>query len=198
MNLFQNIMKAIYPVRMKISEATGMGKKSLSNTTMKKAPVLFYTLEGTLNNGKHFSFESLRGKYVLLVNTASNCGFTSQYDELEKLWQLEREKLIILGFPANDFGGQEPGTDENIAEFCRINYGVTFPLFTKGPVKGKAKQPVFKWLSDASLNAWNDAEPTWNFCKYLVDPDGNLLKFYSSAVSPLSTEVTDQLNSLVQ
>jgi len=192
-NFLQKILKSIYPVRMKFSEATGLGKNSTKNKTMSKPNTAFYSLHATLNNGKNFSFENLKGKFVLLVNTASNCGFTGQYDDLEKLSQAHKNNLVVLGFPANNFGGQEPGADESIAEFCRINYGVTFPLFQKASVKGNDMQLVFKWLSDAAENGWNNEAPNWNFCKYLVSPDGILLNFYSSAVSPLSAEVVDQI-----
>ncbi len=193
MTFKQQLLKIFYKVRMLISGATGIGKNSSNNNTMTKPPQPFYSLQAVLNSGKPLQFESLKGKYVMLANTASNCGFTGQYDDLEKLHQQYKDKLVILGFPANNFGGQEPGTDTNIAEFCKVNYGVTFPLIQKASVKGKDKQPVFDWLSDAEKNGWNSQEPTWNFCKYLVSPDGVLLKFYSSAVSPLDKEVTDLL-----
>jgi len=195
MGILQSILKTIYPLRMKFSQATGLGKNSSKNSTMQAPLVSFYTLQAITNAGKPFSFEALKGKYVLLVNTASNCGYTGQYDDLEKLHQQYKGKLVVLGFPANDFGAQEPGSNENIAEFCRVNYGVTFQLFQKASVKGTEKQPVFTWLSDAKQNGWNTQEPTWNFCKYLVSPDGTLLEFYSSAVSPLGSEILRALKA---
>ncbi len=193
MNLIQQLKRVFYKLRMKVSGATGIGKNTSNNDSMITPPKPFYGLQATLNSGKPFSFEALKGKHVLLVNTASDCGYTGQYDDLEKLYQQYKDKLVILGFPANDFGGQEPGTDTDIAEFCKINYGVTFPLFKKAPVKENDKQPVFRWLSDATQNGWNDQEPTWNFWKYLVNPDGVLLNVYSSAVSPLGAEITGEL-----
>ena len=156
-------------------------------------PVSFYSLSGTLNNGKEFLFESLQGKFVLLVNTASECGYTGQYDNLEKLHQLYKDKLVVLGFPANDFGGQEPGSDADISEFCRINFGVTFTLFTKAPVTGSSIQPVFQWLTDPAKNGWNEQAPAWNFCKYLVDDKGVLVKFFSPGVDPLSEAIVNEL-----
>ena len=103
--------------------------------------------------------------------------------------QLHKDKIIILGFPSDDFGGQEPGSDDEIAEFCKINFGVTFQLFHKDHVKGFEKQPVYQWLCNAAKNGWNNDEPTWNFCKYLVDEQGELTHFFSSSVSPLSEEI---------
>jgi len=193
MTLKQQLLKVFYKLRMMVSGSTGLGKKSTSNTTMIMPPTSFYSLQTVLNSGKPFSFDSLKGKYVMLVNTASNCGYTGQYDDLEQLYQQYKHKLVILGFPANDFGGQEPDTDDKIAEFCRVNYGVTFPLMQKAAVTGAEMQPVFQWLSQPAQNGWNDKVPTWNFCKYLISPGGVLLNFYSSAVSPLGTEVTETL-----
>lgn len=194
MNIKQRLLKILYPLRMKFSSITGLGKKSTQNKSIAAPNISFYSLSGILNNGKTFSFESLKEKYVMLVNTASNCGYTKQYDELEKLFQQYQDKLVILGFPANDFGGQEPHKDEDIANFCRINYGITFPLFQKAAVTGNVIQPIFQWLTDPKKNGWNEQAPTWNFCKYLVDPNGILINFYSSAVSPLSDEITFFLN----
>ncbi len=121
---------------------------------------------------------------MLIVNLASLCGFTPQYEELQKLYE-QAENLVILGFPANNFGTQEPGSDEEISNFCKVNYGVTFPLFKKDDVKGNEKQPVYQWLSDKNKNGWNDIEPKWNFYKYLIDEKGNLDKVFSSSVSPM-------------
>jgi len=129
-------------------------------------------------------FEKFRGRNVLLVNLASNCGYTPQYDDLEKLYQGNKGNLVILGFPSNDFGGQEPGTDEEISTFCKVNFGVTFPLFRKDHVKGSERQPVYQWLCSAAKNGWNDEEPSWNFFKFLVNREGVLVKKASSSVSP--------------
>lgn len=193
MDTLQKILKSIYPLRMKFSSATGLGKKSSTNTVMKTPTVSFYNLNAKFNSGKDFNFETLKGKYVLIANTASNCGYTGQYDDLEKLYQQHKDNLIVLGFPANDFGGQEPGSDDQIAEFCKINYGVTFPIFEKNSVKGNEMQPVFQWLSQSDKNGWCSQVPTWNFCKYLINPEGVLLDFYSSAVSPLGKDIVNRL-----
>ncbi|MDQ6844594.1 MAG: glutathione peroxidase [Bacteroidota bacterium] len=169
---------------MKISKITGMGINIAENKFNKKALVDFYSLIAISNTGEKISFEKYRTKKVLLVNLASQCGYTPQYKELELLHQ-QNKNLIILGFPSNNFGAQEPGSDDEIANFCKVNYGVTFPLFKKDDVKGTNKQPVYQWLTDASKNGWNDEPPQWNFYKYLVDENGNLSKIFSSSFSPL-------------
>ncbi|HEY5371633.1 MAG TPA: glutathione peroxidase [Hanamia sp.] len=173
---------------MKLSKITGMGIRILENKENLIAPESFYTLNAILNNGEKVSFEKYKNKKVLIVNLASQCGFTPQYEELEKLFK-QNKNLEILGFPANNFGSQEPGTDEEIGQFCKINFGVTFPIFKKDDVKGSAKQPVYEWLTKKGKNGWNDLVPQWNFYKYLIDENGNLEKVFSSAVSPLDINV---------
>jgi glutathione peroxidase len=173
---------------MKISEITGLGLNIEENPEGKNPPVNFYSLQATSNSREQISFEKYRGRKVLIVNLASECGFTPQYAELEQLHQ-HNKNISVLGFPSNNFGGQEPGSDEEIAAFCRLNYGVTFELFKKDDVKGNNKQPVYKWLSDNNKNGWNNKEPQWNFYKYLVDENGNLSKIFSSSVSPLNIDL---------
>lgn len=184
MSLIKKLISSTYPLRMKISKLTGKGINIAENKSNKKAPVNFYSLKATANTGEEIQFEKYRGKKVLLVNLASQCGYTPQYAELEKLHQ-QNKNIIILGFPSNNFGAQEPGTDDEIAEFCKVNFGVTFPLFKKDDVKGNNKQPVYQWLCDENKNGWNNEVPQWNFYKYLVDENGNLSKVFSSSVSPL-------------
>lgn len=190
MGIMKKLLAVVYDLRMSFSKSTGLGLKILSGNGTILPPVSFYTLEAETNTGKKMSFKTFKGKKLLLVNLASKCGFTPQYRELQTLQNTHRDKLIVVGFPSNDFGSQEPGSDQEIASFCEINYGVTFQLFTKASVKGNTIQPVYKWLSDSSLNGWNRQEPTWNFCKYLVDENGILLNYYSSSVSPLSEEIS--------
>lgn len=144
-------------------------------------------------DGTEYDYSALKGKKVLIVNTASECGYTPQYDDLEKLYQSYKDKLVILGFPANNFGGQEPGSNEEIKEFCKTKYSVTFPMFEKISVAGDDMAPIYKWLTSKDLNGWNDQQPKWNFNKYLLDEDGNLVKYYSSAVKPMSDEIVSQL-----
>jgi len=174
---------------MKISRRTGLGIKTENNMSNKNAPANFYSLKAITNSGEEIEFEKYRGKKVLLVNVASQCGFTPQYAELERL-HMQRKDLVILGFPSNNFGAQEPGSDKEIAEFCNVNYGVTFQLFKKDEVKGNNKQPVYQWLSDETKNGWNNKEPEWNFYKYLVSENGDLLNVFSSSVSPLDIQLS--------
>lgn len=169
------------------------------NLNMSDKSTFYQFLEANPNakvrsiNGSEYDYAQLKGKKVLIVNTASECGYTPQYEDLEKLYQAYKDKLIILGFPANNFGGQEPGTNKEIDEFCKSKYSVTFPMFEKISVLGDDMAPLYKWLTSKDLNGWNDQQPKWNFNKYLLDEEGNLLKYYSSAVKPMSEEIVSQL-----
>lgn len=144
-------------------------------------------------DGADIDLAQYKGKKVLIVNTASECGYTPQYKDLETLYETYKDKLVILGFPANNFGGQEPGTNEEIKTFCSKNYSVTFPMFEKISVLGDDQNGIYKWLTSKDLNGWNEQQPKWNFSKYLLDENGNLLKYYSSAVKPLSDEIVSML-----
>ena len=137
--------------------------------------------------GKEIDFSQFRGKNLLIVNVASKCGFTPQYADLEKMHEELGDKVVILGFPANNFGSQEPGTNLEIAEFCEKNYGVKFQMFEKISVKGDDQHPLYQWLKEKS-----GQEPSWNFCKYLVKPDGTV-KFFPSKVKPLDQEIVNAL-----
>ncbi len=192
MRLIKKILAGTYSLRMSFSEFTGIGINVIKNNKKIKAPVSFFSLYARSSNGKQISFEDFRGKKLLLVNLASKCGYTPQYDELEKLHR-KNHNLTILGFPSNDFGGQEPGSDKEISDFCRINFGVTFPLFAKDHVKGTTKQSVYQWLCNAEKNGWNNKEPAWNFYKYLIDEEGNLMSVFSSSVAPMSNELLNEL-----
>lgn len=164
------------------------------NTANVHPPVPFHSLSATLPDGNNLSFESLRGKKVLLVNTASNCGYTAQYAELQKLYDRYRNNLLIVAFPANDFKEQEKGSDEEIAAFCSRNYGVTFPVVRKSIVlKGAGQHPVFGWLTHRERNGWNDAPPAWNFAKYLVNEAGVLTHCFAPGLSPLNKAVVNAL-----
>ena len=184
----QKFLKTVYPAWMLFTRFAGINAKNFSGN---KAPAIsFYSLNSTLNNGDTLHFENLKGKKILLVNTASDCGYTSQYDELQKLSGKFKDKLVIIGFPANDFKEQEKGSDAAIAEFCKINYGVTFPLMQKSTViKSPQQNAVFKWLTDAAQNGWNNKMPSWNFAKYLVNEKGELSNYFDPSVSPLSPAV---------
>lgn len=158
-------------------------------------PKSFYDFKMKSIDGKMIDFAQYKGKKILVVNVASKCGFTPQYEALESLYEKYSNKLVILGFPANNFGGQEPGTNEEIKEFCTSKYGVTFPMFEKISVKGLDMDPLYRWLTDKDYNGWNTQEPTWNFCKYLINEKGELIQFFPSKVTPLSKELTDAINS---
>jgi glutathione peroxidase len=133
------------------------------------------------------------GKKILIVNTASKCGFTPQYEDLEKLYEQHKDKLVIVGFPANNFLFQEPGSNETIKEFCKKNYGVTFPMAAKISVKGKNIAPIYKWLCNKNENGVLDATITWNFNKFLLDENGKIIAKFDSKVKPLSEEITGKL-----
>jgi glutathione peroxidase len=191
MTIRQIIVKLLYPLIMKAEKKE---TKNIHHNPGGVQPLVpFHSLESTLNNKQVFPFSQLKGKKVLLVNVASNCGYTPQYTELEALYQKHKEKLVILGFPANDFKEQEPGTDEEIASFCKLNFGVTFPLFQKQSVLDVQESRVYKWLTDPAENGWNSQKPAWNFCKYLVDENGKLVAFFPSAISPLGKEIVSLL-----
>ncbi|RDC63365.1 glutathione peroxidase [Adhaeribacter pallidiroseus] len=144
----------------------------------------FKTLQGAEINLNEF-----KGRKMLLVNVASECGFTPQYKELQQLYDQYGTKVVVIGFPANDFGGQEPGSNQEIAAFCEKNYGVTFPVVEKIAVTGPNQHPLYKYLSSKSLNGVTDEVPTWNFCKYLINEDGKVVQFFPSKVAPLSSEL---------
>ncbi|WP_226390501.1 glutathione peroxidase [Penaeicola halotolerans] len=149
----------------------------------------FYDYKVNTIDGKEVSLSQYKGKKVLVVNVASKCGYTPQYADLQKLHETYGKDVTILAFPANNFGGQEPGSNEDIQEFCESNYGVKFQMFEKISVKGVDKHPLYRWLSDKSLNGSNDQEPSWNFCKYLIDENGKLVKFFPSRVNPMDEEI---------
>jgi glutathione peroxidase len=144
-------------------------------------------------DGGVIDFSQFKGKKILIVNTASECGFTPQYKDLEKLYQQYKDRLVIVGFPANNFGGQEPGTNAEIKSFCSRNYGVSFPMGAKVSVKGKDIHPLFKWLSNKSENGVLEATIRWNFSKFLIDENGIPIAFFSSLTKPLSDEITKRL-----
>jgi glutathione peroxidase len=193
MTFRQSILKVVYPLliaKQKLFGKTGI----VTNDQYVKPASSFYELKAITSRGDEISFESFQGKKVLIVNTASDCGYTPQYDELQELYKIKKDTLVIIAFPANDFKEQEKGDDEEIEQFCKINFGVTFPLMKKSTVvKGVQQHSVFKWLSSEKMNGWNDKAPEWNFSKYLVNEEGILTHYYPPAVSPLDKEVKKNL-----
>lgn len=184
----QKVLKAVYPALMWFTRLTGKNAKELSNA--KQPPVSFYSLKGVKNSGDTMDFLELKGKKVMLVNTASDCGYTDQYGTLQKLSEQYKDKLVVIGFPANDFKEQEKGTDEEIASFCKRNFGVTFQLMKKSVViKSSEQNPVFQWLTDSAKNGWNTKPPSWNFTKYIVNEEGVLTHYFGPSISPLDKNV---------
>ncbi|WP_159799044.1 glutathione peroxidase [Flavobacterium sp. MK4S-17] len=146
--------------------------------------------------GNDFDFSTLKGKKIIIVNTASKCGLTPQYKDLEAIYKEYKDKgLVIVGFPANNFAGQEPGTNEEIASFCEMNYGVTFPMMEKISVKGNDMSPVYKFLTQKSLNGLQDSEVEWNFQKYLINENGELEKVISPRTLPTDDEIVSWIKS---
>ena len=141
-------------------------------------------------DGKTIDFSKFKGKKILIVNTASECGFTPQYEGLQKLYETYKDQLVIVGFPANNFGGQEPGSNEEIGAFCKKNYGVTFPMAVKVSVKGKDIAPIFKFLTDKKLNGVKSTTILWNFEKFLLNEKGELIDTFVSTTKPTSESIT--------
>ena len=160
-----------------------MSSNTNSSVTMTKQSI--HQFKVTDLSGNTFDFASLKGKKVIVVNTASKCGLTPQYKDLETLYTTYKDKgLVIVGFPANNFFSQEPGTNEEIAQFCQLNYGVTFPMMAKVSVKGKDMHPIYQFLTQKKLNGVLDSKVEWNFQKYLINEKGQLEQVYMSGVKP--------------
>lgn len=157
----------------------------IAQETMEKS---FYDFSLAAIDGETIDFSQYKGKKVLVVNTASECGYTPQYEDLQNLHEQHGNKVVVLGFPANNFGGQEPGSNEEIASFCKKNFGVDFQLFEKISVKGNDQHPLYQWLK-----AESGEEPQWNFSKYLIDEQGKVIAFYPSGVNPMDEEITTKL-----
>jgi glutathione peroxidase len=189
-------MKTIYIIGILVlvlSSAAALSMRSRWQKPSKpigKNKMSFYDLTINSIDGKEMHMSDFKGKYVLCVNVASKCGYTPQYEDLEKLYEQYQGQLVIVGFPCNQFLGQEPGTSEEIVSFCQKNYGVTFPLTEKIDVKGKNQHGVYQWLTQKSLNGVADGNVKWNFHKFLISPEGEWLAEFPSGVKPLDTELT--------
>ena len=189
----QSILKTIYPAIMWSTGKAG-AKQVQVNTDMKKGTVEFYSLTTKDIVGNAFSFEQFKGKKVLIVNTASDCGYTGQYENLEKLSKQFAGSLVVVGFPANDFKNQETKDDQAIAALCVKNYGVSFPLMSKSVViKSNEQNSVYNWLSAANLNGWCNQAPAWNFCKYLINEQGVLTHYFPMSVDPLDAKIVEAI-----
>lgn len=148
------------------------------------APANIYAFKVAGLDGGEIDFSKFKGKKILIVNTASECGYTPQYAGLEKLYEENKGKLVIVGFPANNFGQQEPGTNAEIKSFCKKNYGVSFPMAAKISVKGDDMAPIYHWLTEKAQNGFTDSEVKWNFQKYLIDEQGHLVAWFPSKITP--------------
>lgn len=169
-----------------------MFSKSTSHKPIERTSV--YEVNINSLNGKPLELKQFKGKYILFVNVASKCGFTPQYKGLHELSNTYKDKLVVIGIPCNQFGNQEPGDSKTIETFCEINYGVTFPITEKIDVKGSMQHPLYKWLTKKQNNGIKDSKVKWNFQKYLLSPEGELIDYYFSMTSPTSTKITKHIN----
>ena len=182
----QKLLAFIYPFLIRFS-----GKAIiLKNTSFIKPFKSFYDIPVVLNNNDVLQLNTLKGKKILIVNTASDCGYTAQYKELQQLYDQFKNQLIIIAFPSNDFKEQEKENDAAILQFCQVNYNIRFHLAKKSQVvKGKGQHELFQWMTDKNLNGWNDQQPKWNFCKYLVNEEGTLTHYFDTAITPVGREI---------
>lgn len=191
-NFFVNCLVVIVAFTFALSMETKL------NADLNKKPNSLYDINAKSITGKDRPLSEFKGKVSLVVNTASKCGFTSQYKGLEELYQKYKDQgLVILGFPSNDFAKQEPGTNDEIASFCKVNFGVTFPLFEKARVTGDEKQEVYKFLTDSS-NSEFSGDPGWNFVKILVDKNGKVRNRFSSMTGPDSKKIIEEIEKLLK
>ncbi|MGV3656583.1 MAG: glutathione peroxidase [Chitinophagaceae bacterium] len=196
LNPKQKTMVNLYPLIMKVTRWLGRHGQVITNIKNTPPAQSIYHLSVELNNGQTLPLHTLKGKNILLVNTASNCGYTGQYAELQQLQEAYKENLVVIGFPANDFKEQEKGADESIAQFCQLNFGVTFPLARKScVVRGPQQNPIYRWLTDPAQNGWNKQPPEWNFSKYLIDKKGVLTHYFGPSVSPLGRDLRQALKA---
>jgi glutathione peroxidase len=196
MSTRQNVLKSFYPVLTSVTRFFGVNSKVVLPKTVSDPVTSVYAIPFELINGDTADLSAYRGKKIVVVNTASDCGYTGQYEELQKLYAQRKEDIVIIGFPANDFKQQEKGSNEEIASFCKKNYGVDFPLAMKTTVIKSADQhPIFKWLSDQKQNGWNEQAPSWNFSKYIIDEQGKLIGYFDPGVSPLGSDFINVLNT---
>lgn len=165
---------------------SGCTQKKLYKPHNAHAKTSFYDLQATSIDGRIITMSEYKNKNIMIVNTASQCWYTNQYQALEDLYQKHKDSLVILGFPSHEFMGQEPKSNTEIKQFCKVKYGVTFPLFAKTNTQSKDQSPIYQWLTDSEKNGWNTQAPTWNFCKYIINPQGELVAFFDQKVAPES------------
>ena len=151
----------------------------------------FYDISINDINGEEINLERFKGKKVMIVNVASRCGYTSQYKDLQSLYEKNKDNLEIIAVPCNDYGSQESGSNSDIKNFCETNYGVSFTMSSKQKIKSSPMSDLYRWLSDPKQNGWNNSLPSWNFCKYVINEDGQLTHFLRSGVSPTGKEMSE-------
>ena len=185
------LLSAVIAAACSAPEANQSTTAMALNVTTPMEATSFYDLNATTIDGDAFDFSQLKGKRVLIVKTASKCGYTPQYEGLQELHDTYgKENFIILGFPSNDFGFQEPGSEEKIADFCEKNYSVTFQMMSKVKTSAQSGHSVYQWLSNASQNGVSNAKVSWNFNKFLIDENGRWIGHHASRVAPMSAEIT--------
>ena len=186
--------------RMHLAVSALFALTSGCTSTPKEAPMIgFYDIEAKRISGETIKMEEYKGKTLLIVNTASRCGFTGQYDGLQKLYETYREKgFVVLGFPSNDFLKQEPGSNEEIQSFCKINYGVTFPMFEKIAVKGEDQHPLYRFLTSEAANPGFGGKISWNFNKFLVSPEGKVVGRFGSRTTPDDKELVQAIEAQLE
>ena len=175
------------------AKTNNLNNENMSTTSVTDSAKSIHSFSVKALDGSTINFADYKGKKILVVNTASECGYTPQYKELEALYEKYKEKLVIVGFPANNFGGQEPGSNTEIKTFCEKNYGVTFPMAEKISVKGNDTAPVYKWLTSKAENGVLDADIKWNFNKFLLDENGHIIAKFDSGTTPMSEEIIGKL-----
>jgi glutathione peroxidase len=190
MTIRQRLLKYAYPFWMLFANAMKRHAIAAYNKSRQEPVTSLYNLSVTLNDGRELPLSILTGRKILFVNTASDCGYTAQYESLQKLYEKYEGKLEIIAFPSNDFKGQEKGNDKEIGSFCSTNFHIRFPIALKSPVK---KQPgqneVYQWLTEKTKNGWNEQQPEWNFAKYIVDEEGVLTHYFGPSISPLDKQI---------
>lgn len=177
-----------------LKSCTNQKSEAQIKNTQKEMGKTIYDYKVEALDGSEINFADFKGKKILIVNTASECGFTNQYEGLQTLSEQYKDKLVVVGFPANNFGGQEPGSNEEIGAFCQKNFGVSFPMASKVSVVGEDRAPIFTYLSEKELNGVKNTSILWNFTKFLIDENGKLVDSYASSTKPLDEAITKHLN----
>lgn len=199
MNFRQKMLRKVYPLLIRFSRITGMQNSVVRNRDNKRPVTSIYDYQVTLTDGRVVSLSDFRNMKILIVNTASECGYTGQLDTLQELFTRYADELMVIGFPSNDFREQEKGSDAEIAEFCKRNFGVSFLLSRKTSVlPGMGQHPIYQWLSDPQLNGWNDRAPVWNFTKYLINEQGVLTHYFEPSVDPAGSEISGLFQTTIK